>query len=273
LGSLMNRLALDPAALLVERSTWDRMNLNPGDEVQLQITFSGGRRTLLFRAAGVIDYFPTLYPADGAFFIGNLEYIFESFGGLLPYDVWLRTAPGADTGAVVGGLNQMGVVVVRTQDARFTLEETFTTPSRQGVLGLLSAGFLAASLLTVTGFLMYALLSFHQRFIQLGVLRAIGLSIRQMGAALALEQALLIFAGMAAGTGIGVLAAYLFIPYLPLAVGSRADILPSVVQIAWVDILRVYAVFGAMFAFGVGATLASLRQMKIFQAVKLGETV
>lgn len=273
LGSLMNRLALDPAALLVERSAWERMNLNPGDEVQLQITFSGERRTLTFTAAGVLDYFPTLYPSDGAFFVGNLEYIFESFGGLLPYDVWLRTGPQAETGAVVGGLNQMGVAVIRTQDARASLQEAFTTPSRQGVLGLLSAGFLAASLLTVTGFLMYALLSFHQRFVQLGVLRAIGLSVRQMGAALALEQALLIFAGMAAGTGIGVLAAYLFIPHLPLAVGSRADILPSVVQIAWEDILKVYAVFAVMFAAGVGATLASLRQMKVFQAVKLGETV
>jgi putative ABC transport system permease protein len=78
---------------------------------------------------------------------------------------------------------------------------------------------------------------------------------------------------MAAGTGIGILAAYLFIPHLPMVVGARADVLPSVVQIAWDDILRIYVVFGAMFAAGVGATLVSLRRMKLFQAVKLGETI
>ncbi len=270
---LMNRLAPEPAALLVDRSTWERLSLSPGDQVQMNVTFFGERRTLGFEAAGIVDYFPSLYPSDGPFFIGNLDYIFESFGGLLPYDVWLRTIPGTDTGDVVRGLNQMGVVVVRTQDARQALQQAYTTPSRQGVLGLLSAGFLAASLLTVTGFLVYALLSFHQRFIQLGVLRAIGLSVSQMGAALALEQALLVFSGLTAGTGIGILAAFLFIPHLPMVGIDRPDILPSVVQIAWADILRIYAVFGTMFAVGVGATLTSLRKMKLFQAVKLGETI
>jgi putative ABC transport system permease protein len=273
LVGLMNRLALEPAALLVDRSTWERLSLSPGDQLQMNITFSGERRTLSFKVAGVLDYFPSLYPSDGSFFIGNLDYIFESFGGLLPYDVWLRTAPGTDTGSVVRGLNQMGVAVVRTQDARQALQTAYTTPSRQGVLGMLSAGFLAASLLTVIGFLVYALLSFNQRFIQLGVLRAIGLSVGQMGAALALEQALLVFAGIVAGTGIGVLASYLFIPHLPMVVNARADILPSVVQIAWMDILRIYVVFAVMFFAGVGATLASLRKMKLFQAVKLGETI
>jgi len=270
---LMNRLALEPSALLIDRSTWERLSLNAGDSVQLNITFSDERRTLGFKAAGVLDYFPSLYPSEGSFFVGNLDYIFESFGGLLPYDVWLRTSPGTDTNAVVRGLNQMGVAVVRTQDARQALQLAYTTPSRQGVLGMLSAGFLAASLLTVIGFLVYALLSFHQRFIQLGVLRAIGLSVNQMGTALALEQALLVFAGIAAGTGIGILTSYLFIPHLPMVTSARADILPSVVQVAWVDILRIYAVFGIMFAIGVGATMASLRRMKLFQAVKLGETL
>jgi putative ABC transport system permease protein len=273
LVGLMNRLALEPAAILVDSATWGRLSLNPGDQVLMDVVFSGERRTLTFKAAGVLDYFPSLYPADGSFFIGNLDYIFESFGGLLPYDVWLRTTPGTDTGQIVVGLSRMGVAVVRVQDARQALQVAYTTPSRQGVLGLLSAGFLAAALLTVTGFLVYALLSFHGRFIQLGVLRAIGMSVGQMGAALALEQATLVFAGIAAGTGIGILAAYLFIPHLPMVVSARADILPSVVQIAWIDILRIYAVFAGMFAAGVGATLASLRKMKLFQAVKLGETV
>jgi putative ABC transport system permease protein len=78
---------------------------------------------------------------------------------------------------------------------------------------------------------------------------------------------------MAAGTGIGILTAYLFIPHLPMVVSAKADFLPSLVQIDWENVLRIYAVFGGMFAVGVGATLASLRKMKLFQAVKLGETI
>jgi putative ABC transport system permease protein len=44
------------------------------------------------------------------------------------------------------------------------------------------------------------------------------------------------------------------------------------VKIAWGDIQRVYLIFSLMLLAAVGLTIASLRRMKIFQAVKLGET-
>jgi len=219
----------------------------------------------------VVEYFPSQYPGDGPFFVANLDYLFESTGGLQPYDVWLRTAQDADPQAIVLGVNNLGVAVIRAQDARQVLAQTFQAPNRQGVLGLLSVGFLAASLLTVVGFLLYALFSFRERFIQLGVLRAIGLSGGQMAAYLALEQFFLILTGLAVGTGIAVLASYLFIPHLGVTFGLHPGVPPSVVEIAWGDILRVYAVFGGMLLAGVGATLLSLRRMRIFQAIKMGE--
>ena len=273
LGALMNRLALDPAALLVDQETWERSSLNPGDQVQVQVTASGERRVLDFKVVGVLEYFPTLYPSDGPIYLANLEYIFEAFSGLVPYDVWLRTSPDANTQAIINGLNLLGVSVIRTQDARLALDETFASPNRQGVLGLLSVGFMTASILTVTGFLLYALLSFRERFIHLGVLRAIGLSVGQMAGYLALEQFVLIMTGLAAGTGIAVLSAYLFIPHLPVTLSQHPGVPPYLVEIAWGDMLRLYLIFGAMLLVGMGATIWSLLRMNIFQAVKLGEVV
>jgi putative ABC transport system permease protein len=273
LVGLMNRLAWDPAALLVDRVTWERFHLNTGDQVELRVNVAGETRTTGFKVAGLLDYCPTLYPEDGPFFLANLEYLFESWGGLQPYDVWLRTAPQADPQAIVAGINNLGVAVIWAQDARSQVEQAYAAPNRQGVLGLLSVGFLAASALTVVGFLLYALLSFRERFIQLGVLRAIGLTRAQMGAALALEQFFLVLAGLAAGTGIGVLAAWLFIPHLPVAASPHPGTPPYLVEIAWGDILRVYAIFGVMMLAGTTVTLVSLARIKIFQAVKLGETV
>jgi putative ABC transport system permease protein len=271
LAALMNRLAFDQAALLVDRATWESAHLNTGDEVKVQLTYSGETYQLSFKVAGLLDYFPTLYPEDGPFFVANLEYIFESAGGLLPYDVWLRTAPGTDTDSLVRGINNFGVAVIRTQDAHTSLEQAYATPNRQGMLGLLSVGFLAASALTVIGFLLYSVFSFRERMIQLGVLRAIGLSVAQMGAALSLEQLFLILVGLGVGTGIGVLTASLYIPHLPISLGSHPGTPPYLVVIAWNDILRVYVVFGVMLLAGLAATIASLARMKIFQAVKLGE--
>ncbi|RPI33725.1 MAG: ABC transporter permease [Chloroflexota bacterium] len=272
LDSLMSRLAYDPAAILVDSSTWERFHLNTGDKVEVRLSL-GETQRITFKVAGVLHYFPTLYREDGPFFVGNLEYIFESSGGMQPYDVWLRTVPGTDANRVIEGIQNMGVAVVRMQDARSSIEELYGSPNRQGVLGLLSVGFLAASLLTVIGFLLYALLSFRERFIQLGVLRAIGLSTRQMSAYLAVEQFLLILTGLAAGTGIAVITAYLFIPHLPVMVGSHPGTPPYLVEIAWADILRVYAIFGVMLLAGMTATAWSLTRMKIFQAVKMGEAV
>jgi putative ABC transport system permease protein len=272
LVSLMNRLASDPSALLVDRRTWERFSLNTGDPVELTVDLEG-RQALPFKVAGFFDYFPSLYPEDGPIFLANLEYIFEMSGGLQPYEVWLRTSPEAESRAIVTSIQQLGVAVILAQDARGTLKAAMGLPNRQGTLGLLSVGFLAASALTVIGFLLHTIFSFRERFVQLGVLRALGLSSRQMAAALALEQLLLVTAGLAAGTAIAVLTAGLFIPYLPVAFGSHPGTPPYSVQIPWEEISRVYLIFGGMVLLGVAGTLWSLSRMKIFQAVKMGESV
>jgi len=146
-------------------------------------------------------------------------------------------------------------------------------PERQGLFGVLSVGFMAAALLTVLGFLLYAFFSFRRRFIELGILRAVGLSAGQMTAFLAWELAFLILVGAAAGTGLGAWVSYLFIPYLQVGAGPSARIPPYVVEIAWPAIIRIYALFGLLFVAALAVLVALLLRMKIFQAVKLGETV
>ncbi len=152
--------------------------------------------------------------AEPPLLVGNLEYIFEQAGGQLPYDVWLRTDPNVDHEKLVEGMRELDL---RVSDWDATLPQVIEeqmSPERQGLFGLLSIGFLASALLTVLGFLLYALFSFRSRFIELGTLRAIGLSSGQMIAFLAGEMAFLISIGLAAGTGLGVGISKLFIPYM-----------------------------------------------------------
>ncbi|MEO7910869.1 MAG: FtsX-like permease family protein, partial [Roseiflexaceae bacterium] len=144
---------------------------------------------------------------------------------------------------------------------------------RQGLYGLLSVGFVAAAALTALGFLFYSLLSFQRRFVELGTLRAIGLSTSQLSALLGWEQALLIGVGMLGGTLIGVSASLLFIPFLQVRGGQHPQTPPFVVQIAWGQIGIIYLVFGVMLMGAILLTIGLLRRMKLFQAVKLGEAV
>jgi putative ABC transport system permease protein len=134
-------------------------------------------------------------------------------------------------------------------------------------------GFVAAAVLTVVGFLVYAVVSFQRRFIELGMLRAIGLSKRQMAGFLIGELAALILTGIAVGSGLGVWASRLFIPYFQLGTDKTDLVPPFVVQLAWQQLGIILAVFGAMFLLAVAVLVILLNRMRVFEAVKLGETV
>jgi putative ABC transport system permease protein len=123
----------------------------------------------------------------------------------------------------------------------------------------------------VLGFLVYAVVSFQRRFIELGMLRAVGLSVWQMAGYLAGEQAVLILVGGGLGTALGIWASTLFIPFLQVGADKTSQIPPFVVQIAWQELWTIYAVFGAMFVIAVTVLIGLLVRMKVFEAVKMGE--
>jgi putative ABC transport system permease protein len=186
--------------------------------------------------------------------------------------VWLKADPDVDYDQIVEGVRGLRLRVLDWDAPLLKVDAEQRRPERQGLFGLLSVGFVAAALLTVLGFLLYALFSFRRRFIELGILRAIGLSSRQMTAFLAWELAFLILVGVVAGTGLGAWVSEMFIPYLQVGTGPSAQTPPFVVKIAWSAIFRIYALFGLLFVGALGGLAALLLRMKIFQAVKLGET-
>jgi putative ABC transport system permease protein len=273
LGGLMNRLAVQRDYLLVSRDFMQRHSLQVGDPLLLTVGAAGDFADIPFTIAAPIDLFPTQYPQDGPFFVGNLDYIHEGLGGTYPYNVWVDTNTSVPSQTIVDGVRELGLLVVTAVDARQTILEAQTQPERQGLFGLLSVGFLAAAILTVLGFLVYAIVSFQRRFIQLGMLRAIGLSISQMAAYLIGEQAILILTGIGLGSALGVWASTIFIPFLQVGDDKTARIPPFIVQIAWDQLGTILTLFGLMFVLAVLVLIGLLVRMRVFEAVKLGETV
>jgi putative ABC transport system permease protein len=248
-------------------------SLRVGDTIQVEVSLTGQRVEIPMKVVGGFDFFPTWYPTEGALLVGNLDYLFERAGGQFPYNVWLKTEPVADYTKIVEEARRLQLTVLDSEAALLTVSEEQKDPERQGLFGLLSVGFSAAALLTILGFILYALFSFRQRFIELGVLRAIGLSSGQMTIFLAWELAFLILTGLLLGTGLGVWASELFIPYLQVGPDPKALTPPFLVEIAWPAIFRIYLLFGLLFVAALAVLASLLLRMKIFQAVKLGETV
>ncbi|MCD6520095.1 MAG: FtsX-like permease family protein [Anaerolineae bacterium] len=276
LGDLMNRLAVDNSALLVSPNFLSDFSLNIGDRVELGVNIGGETRSMDFIIAGVLKYFPTYYPDEENaqyLFVANLDYIFEQMGGVFPYDVWIRTDPGVDPEKLQEQLADYDIHVVSMRGSREVIEREQARPERTGVFGILSVGFVAAAVLTVLGFLLHALISFRRRYIEFGVLRAIGLSVGQMIGFLGIEQLLLIATGITAGTALGVWVSDLFIPFLQVGTTEHFNVPPFVVLIAWDDIFKIYAVFAVMLVAAVAGMIWLLLHLKIFEAVKLGEAV
>ena len=156
-------------------------------------------------------------------------------------------------------------------DARELTVRLRDDPGRTGIFGILTAGFLIAALLTIVGFMLYSYLSFQRRFQQIGILRAIGLSIGQLINLFVFEQGFLIAIGVLTGTALGVITGKIFIPFLQLKSERHGGIPEFITMTAWDDIGKIYILFGAVLAVAVPAFIWMLTRLKIHEAIKFGE--
>jgi putative ABC transport system permease protein len=270
LGALMNLLARNSDGVLVSRDVLAR-GLKVGDRAPVLMRMFGDQREVSFRIIGVVDLWPGYYPQDGPIMVANLNYVFDQMSGQYPYDVWIKRHPQATLEEIVSGVRQRGIVVVDAVDAAELIAREQARPSRQGLFGLLSVGFVAAGALTLLGFLLAGLITARRRAIELGVLQALGMSGPQVALALTFEQLTLVAAGVAAGTGIGALTARLVVPLLQVGAGPYPGTPAYAPQIAWEQVAIIYAVFAAALLLTLIALGVGLGRMRLFQAVKLGD--
>lgn len=272
LGYLLNNLAADPDGVLVSEAFLRENGLRRGDFFRLEVEVDGAQAVMNAQVVGAFDYFPTWYaPDDGPLFVGNLDALFQQVGGDVPYQVWLRTEPTFDEAAFEAALRERGLFTWTWREPYGRIQGQQLRPERQGMFGLLTVGFGAAALLTVVGFFLYALFSFRQRSIELGILRAVGLRGWQMVVLTGCELALLVAMGLGLGVGLGTWVSQLFIPALQSA--GAPPIPPYLVEIAWPAIIQVTVLFSLIWLAALVTLGWLLRRMQIFQAIKLGETV
>ncbi len=271
IGTLMNALAAVPNGVLVPAN----MGLAKGDTIQLKVSTDIGDVMMNATVVDTFNLFPTWYAEkDGPLFVGNLDYLFDQAGGEAPYQVWVKTVPNLDYAHLSAlELPDLNAQVINWEASVPEIQQAQQMPEQQGVFGFLFIGFLAAAILTVVGFLLYALFSYQRRFVELGVLRAGGLSRGQMATYLAFEMIFLVLFGGAVGATLGVWMSTKFIPYLQIGTDVASRVPPFKIIIAWNAILQIFGLFGILFALTLIVLVILLERMKIFQAIKLGETV
>jgi putative ABC transport system permease protein len=273
LGSLLNILAQSPDGVLVSQDFLQREGMRIGDTMRLVVLLGSEQIDLSMQVVGAFDYFPTWYPGeDEPLFVGELGQIFNRIGSEYSYQVWLQTNADFEPIQFEDGLIERQLTTWQSTNPRQMVEAEQARPERQGLFGLLSVGFLAAILLTVIGFLLYALFSFRRRSVELGALQAIGMSIRQVIVYATAELAGLILMGLVLGVVLGILISQEYVPYLQFGAAATERIPPFLVEIAWGAIMQITAVFSLLFLTAFTALAFFLARMKVFQVLKLGET-
>ncbi|MGO4374742.1 FtsX-like permease family protein, partial [Paenibacillus sp. MCAF20] len=190
---------------------------------------------------------------------------------LIPYEVWLKMKPDAKVAPIIESLQQAGVGLASVKDVRTELISQSKLPTRGGVFGILSLGFLVSVIITLAGYVLYWFFNLSGRAVQFGVLRAMGLSRKQLTGMLLLEQ--IFTAGLAIGLGvlIGKSVSLLFLPFLQTTENVAETVPPFRVIFNSDDTNQLYFVVGFMMLIGALLLFLHIRRLRVHQAVKMGE--
>lgn len=208
-------------------------------------------RSMSLELVGALDSFPPLDPTvpfavvDGP----TLELTrFTDNGQVSPAQEWwlgIERDREAEAIATLRGSPYSAASIVGRDALTRQLE---TDPVPLGVIGALGIGALAALVFASIGFIVSATVSTSERLGEFALLQALGLSRRELSAWLSVEHAFLLAAGLLAGTALGLLLAWLVLPFATLTETGAATVPPAVVVIPWEAILPLYLLAGALLA-------------------------
>ncbi|WP_127579673.1 ABC transporter permease [Paenibacillus koleovorans] len=262
----LNLLGSYEQAVIVPSGFAEKNQLKPGDLINIAIQ----QQSVEFVIVGTLPYWPSQYPDETPFFIANLDYIYDQ-APIVPYDVWLKMKPGAKLTPVIESLQAQNIQLADYKDVRNELITQAKHPARGGVFGILSLGFLVSVFISLIGYVLYWFFNLSSRVVQFGMLRAMGLSRRQLTGMLLLEQGFTAGLSIALGVLIGKLTSVLFLPFLQTAESAKTQVPPFRVVFEAKDANQLYLVVAFMMLTGAALLFLHIRRLRVHQAVKLGE--
>ena len=137
--------------------------------------------------------------------------------------------------------------------------------------GALTLSFVVIMIMTMIGFLIYWILSIRSRTLQFGILRAMGITFREIIGMIAYEQLLVSGVSLAMSFIIGGIASDVFVPLFRSMYTPAEQVPPFRVAAAQSDYIKMYVIIVIMLGGGFAILGALIRKININKALKLGE--
>ncbi|HJW21699.1 MAG TPA: ABC transporter permease [Candidatus Limnocylindrales bacterium] len=264
--------ALDaPVPVIANRAFLAAAAATAGETLNGTIEGAGSRPLTI---TGVVESFPTTDPARPLVVLDDPTLALlrlESTGGVRSPDEWWLGANQGASAPLAAALRAapFGSATVVTADGRTA--SLRADPVALGIIGALLLGFIATGLFAVVGLTVSAAVSARQRRTEFALLRALGLSARQLSSWLWLENGSLVAVSLVAGTALGLFIGWLVLPFVAVTQQAAAPVPPVIVLVPW-DQVVVLDVASAL-ALGVAVVVIGrvLRGLGVGSVLRMGE--
>jgi len=146
-----------------------------------------------------------------------------------------------------------------------------TDPPALSAIGALMLGFVAAAIFAFVGFIVTTVVSARERRTEFALLRALGLTMRQLRRWMLIEQLGLITVGVLFGTAIGLGLGALMLPLVSLTQAGDAVYPPVEVVYPWTTYLVLQAVVIAAVVIGLAIVDGAVRRVVHGSALRAGD--
>ena len=273
INNYLNALAEYPSGIILS-SDYEEWGVELGDWVYVRW---GKNEEIRATVIAFADYWPGINPYEQndqgeykSFAVMNYDYALLQTA-VEPYAVWAAMEDDVTVEELYAAIENSDLELSGIEVASQSIISEKNDPMLQGMNGALTLGFITIMIMCIIGFLIYWILSIKSRTLQFGILRAMGMSYREIIAVIVYEQLLVSGVAIVAAVVVGGVASDLFVPLFQSLYSTIERVPPFTVMPLRSDYIKLYIVVGAMLLLGFIVLGRIISKIKISQALKLGE--
>jgi ABC-type lipoprotein release transport system permease subunit len=259
----------EPLPALANPAFMETAALKVGDVVRAEVNSA----EIDLRIAGVVRHFPTMYEqSEAGYLVTSRDLLLALLNDMSqqstnPNEVLIET----DGRTPLDSLSSLVPALSQSWQAESVRKALKANPLALGLRAVTFFGSALTILLSLVGFATHFYLSIRQQEMLYGVMRALGLSPRQLYRWIVVEQAVLILAGLALGTLLGMLLNQVTLPRLPVSLGDQQPIPPFVPRTDWLALGGLYLLLALTLLTMLGIVTALLRRARMDRILRIGQ--
>jgi putative ABC transport system permease protein len=264
-------------ACIISVTLADKMRLKVGDKIQINQNDKGFAGCYIKITAIVKAWPDYTYKQDDKgnlqlkdLIVMNYDYLNMNYGDVT-YEIWAKTDLSATADSINEQLIAHSVPVYYINDYKHDIFTSISSADRQSLNALLSFSYIIILLVCFIGFALYWVLSIKSRVLQMGILRAMGMSTTGIYFMIVWEQFLISLIPSLYAVFAGYLTSRIFVDILKVSFGADKQIIPFEFFTQAGDYIKISVFFGTVFIFTFIILVLLIKRIKISQAIKFGE--